>query len=1075
MNQIYRLIWNTALGSWTVVSELAKSCGKRSGPQKVGAALLMGMAIQGHTLAATFTQPVIVQDGTRLALNGDTVTVTMDDAAGLWSENPGSYITANGVTVNVAGDRSNGAYAANGGHVMLNKGSLSTSGGSADGIWSVDAGSTIEVNDASIQTIGDTSYGASATDGGVVLVGGATSVMTTGSHSVGLYSSAQYGAASLTAYTPKVETQGAAAHGALAEQGGLLSITGGLIKTVGDNAYGVVAQDSGTRATVAYAGINTSGSSSHGVVASNGAVIALTGVDITTNGAASSGLVAIGSGSQLTTADYYEVHTFGGDSAGTGAYGVDAESGGQVKLNGNTSITTLGTSAMGLRASGNGSLITTTGQLNIATAGNSAYGAVAFNGAAMTLGDGTVINTAGSDAHGLASLSAGSSISATGTTVTTSGSRADGVALGNGSAVLVNSTVTGQRHGLSLTTDGSASVNNAFEMSGGSVTSVTDSVIYAEAGQNVVNLTDAARVTGGNGVLLYVTKPGTSVDLTANGNVALVGDVKADASTTANVVLTQGSSLTGALQNANKVNIDGSSTWNITASSDMQQLSLAGTAAFTPSAGSYKTAVVHGDLVGTGGTVVVNTVLNDGGSLSNQFTDRVLVEGNASGTTYLKVTGSGNGALTDTNKNGVMESNEGISLAQVAGQSSSSSFALSGGYVAVGPWRYNLVAYQPGASDGTQRVVAGQGNGYWDYRLQNAVVPDPTPVPTPTPTPDPAPTPTPDPTPAPRPEVVPQVPSYLSASTAMLSYGIRNVGTLYDRLGEIHGDGVSAAGNTDELYARAFGGNYQYHTNRSAGQFGYNFDQNDRGVQIGGTWLRMDSDASTFRLGMYGSRGTSRITPQAIDGSSAMRMNASSVAATGTYVHGSGFYLDGVVARNYYNTRVDTAYRGYDMADMKTHGWTYSLEGGYPFVFADDVRIEPQAQVIYQSLKTNAFNDADGLRVTPQDAGAWLGRVGANLGKTFVTGNGQRWTPWMRVNYLWSSGSASNVTVASDAWGVSNTFTTGSWGQAWQLGAGITGVLTRTVSVYANADYQADTGGAGEQGWSAGMGVRWQF
>jgi len=485
--------------------------------------------------------------------------------------------------------------------------------------------------------------------------------------------------------------------------------------------------------------------------------------------------------------------------------------------------------------------------------------------------------------------------------------------------------------------------------------------------------------------------------------------------------------------------------------------------------------------VGQNGTLVLNTVLNGGGPLTNQFTDRVLVEGNANGTTYLKISGSGTGASTDINGNGVMEANEGISLAQVAGTSSVASFALAGGYVAIGPWRYDLVAYQPGTSDAAQRVVAGQGNSFWDYRLQNAVTPAPTPTPTPTPdpTPDPVPaptpTPTPDPAPAPRPEVVPQVPAYLSASTAMLSYGLRNVGTLHDRLGEIHGDAVATPGNTDEFYARVFGGNYQYHSNRSFDQFGYGFDQNDRGIQIGGTWLRMDGDKSTFRLGMYGSTGTSHITPQAIDGSSAMRMNASSVAATGTYVHGSGFYLDGVVARNYYSTRVDTAYRGYDMATMKTHGWTYSLEGGYPFVFGNNVRMEPQAQVIYQSLKTGDFNDADGLRVTSRNTGAWLGRVGANVGKTFVTGTGQRWSPWMRVNYLWSSGSASNVTVASDAWGVSNTFTSGSWGQAWQLGAGVTGALTPAVSVYANADYQVDAGGAGEQGWSAGMGVRWQF
>lgn len=309
----------------------------------------------------------------------------------------------------------------------------------------------------------------------------------------------------------------------------------------------------------------------------------------------------------------------------------------------------------------------------------------------------------------------------------------------------------------------------------------------------------------------------------------------------------------------------------------------------------------------------------------------------------------------------------------------------------------------------------------------------------------------------------------------MLSYGMRSLGTLHDRLGEFHQGDTAKAGNTDEFYARAFGGNYQYHTDRSFSQYGYDFDQNDRGVQIGGTWLKTGGDASSFRLGAYVSTGSSRVTPKAIDGSSAMRMSANSVAATGTYMTGNGFYLDGVVARNYYSTRVDTSYRGRDMASMKTHGWTYSLESGYPLVFGNDVRLEPQAQVVYQSLRTNAIHDADDLTVAPENSGAWQGRVGANLGKTFVTASGQRWTPWTRVNYLWSSGSRSTVDVSSDKWGVSSALTSGSWGQAWQVGVGISGELTSTLSVYGSGNYQGNVGSAGEQGWSANLGMRWQF
>ncbi|KLD64583.1 hypothetical protein Y882_06880 [Dyella japonica DSM 16301] len=63
----------------------------------------------------------------------------------------------------------------------------------------------------------------------------------------------------------------------------------------------------------------------------------------------------------------------------------------------------------------------------------------------------------------------------------------------------------------------------------------------------------------------------------------------------------------------------------------------------------------------------------------------------------------------------------------------------------------------------------------------------------------------------------------------MLAYGMRSVGALHDRLGELHRDALQA-GNTDEFYARMFDGNYQYRTDRGFSDYGYDFNQNDRGI-----------------------------------------------------------------------------------------------------------------------------------------------------------------------------------------------------------------------------------------------------
>jgi len=1023
---------------------------------------------------------VNAESGARINLTGaSSVTTYGDSAFGLRALNTGSQITGDGLDIKTSGAMAAGAIAMSGSSISLHSGSINTGGNGAAGLVAADQGTVITADAVNIETLGQPNngmpaFGVNAESGAQINLTGGTTVTTRGDATSGLR--ALDAGSQLIGDSVVVNTTGTLSVGAMAMSGSSMSLHGGSITTVGNGGAGLVARDAGTTITADAVDIETygqadNGTAAYGVDAEQGGVITLkNGINVSTQRDTAHGVRASGAGSQVIT-DNTAINTIGST-----AYGAVAIDGAAVTLGQATTINTTGTSASAMVAGGAaGQIMTDHATLN--TSGDKAYGALVMDSGVLTLGDGTMIKTTGANAHGVLGIGPNVNVNATGVGIATQDATADGIVLVNSAATLTNSTVQGGRSGITLSApDIFTRAANTVNVAGGTVQSVTNAAIYAEAGINNINLSNGAQVTGGNGVLLNVVNALTQANLLADGNVVMTGDVQSAFASQTTVNLANGSVWTGAARRAGDIAVDGTSTWNITGNSDVGSLTLGGTAVFeAPDASGYKSLKVRGDLNGQGGTVVVNTLLNEGGPLSNQFTDRVLVTGNATGTTYLKIVGSGTGASTDTNQNGLMEAKEGISLAQVAGQSNASTFALAGGYVAVGPWRYDLVAYQPGSSDASQRVVAGSGNGFWDYRLQNATVPVPTPTPDPTPTPTPDPAPTPDPTPTPRPMVVPQVPSYLSASTAMLSYGMRSLGTLHDRLGELHQDEVGGAGNPDEFYARTFGGNYQYSSNRSAAQYGYGFDQTDRGVQIGGSWLKVVGDASTLRLGMYASTGRSHITPKAIDGSSSMRMSGSSVAATATYVQSNGFYVDGVVARSYYNTQVDTAYRGTDMARIKAHGWTYSLEGGYAFTFADDMRIEPQAQVVYQSLSTNRFTDADNLDVSTRNSGAWTGRVGANLNRTFMTSGGQRWTPWARVNYLWGAGGRSTVTVSSDAWGVSDSLASGNWGQMWQLGAGVTGALTRSFSIYGSADYQANTGSAGEQGWSANLGMRWQF
>ncbi|MGN6482505.1 beta strand repeat-containing protein, partial [Luteibacter sp.] len=172
----------------------------------------------------------------------------------------------------------------------------------------------------------------------------------------------------------------------------------------------------------------------------------------------------------------------------------------------------------------------------------------------------------------------------------------------------------------------------------------------------------------------------------------------------------------------------------------------AGTIDLTNGAGSPGNSLtIDGNYTGDNGTLKLVSTLDAGGALAAQSTDRLLVEGNASGQTVLDITPGAlsTGELTDLNRDGYVGPAEGISVVQVAGNADGGAFRLNGGYLAFGAYQYGLYAFQPGSSDASQRLVTGStsGSAFWDYRLANVLVCNgPCPAPTsvsPAPTPPP--------------------------------------------------------------------------------------------------------------------------------------------------------------------------------------------------------------------------------------------------------------------------------------------------------------------------------------------------
>jgi outer membrane autotransporter protein len=503
---------------------------------------------------------------------------------------------------------------------------------------------------------------------------------------------------------------------------------------------------------------------------------------------------------------------------------------------------------------------------------------------------------------------------------------------------------------------------------------------------------------------------------------------------------------------------------------------------------------VGGNYVGNGGTLTLQTLLNEGGALSNQTTDRLLVEGGASGQTIVNVVGSGSGASTSLLSLSKPRAGEGISIIQVAGDPLTQPFHLGGaGYVAAGPWRYDLYVYAPGNSDPAQRVVGGTTAGFWDYRLQNAVAcesgncneeddhnangpngedtEDNKPGGQPSETDD-------NGNEAPRPALVPQMAAYLVAPTALYSYGAAVLDNLHDRLGEVRHDLLAhdLESHNGEVFARVIVQNQNYRSDVDFTNFGYGFHERMSMLQVGGNWLGLDMDRGTMRAGLAFSSGTDRIEPRAPDGYSLLNYSINNLAATFTYVGVNGFYADGVVSHDNYLGRAYTRAYSDAVSRPSTHGWSASLEGGYSYLGSHEILWEPQAQVMWQSLSGMNFTDLDGVVIQIRNTDQWTGRLGMRVSRTWLGDEpNEATTPYLRFNYYLHSNGRSTVAAGSEFSAGPAVFRSGAAGQAWELQLGATRTVTDGISVYLDARYLDHTQGYGFRGWVGDLGFRWRF
>ncbi|MEH7849933.1 autotransporter family protein [Rhizobium laguerreae] len=343
---------------------------------------------------------------------------------------------------------------------------------------------------------------------------------------------------------------------------------------------------------------------------------------------------------------------------------------------------------------------------------------------------------------------------------------------------------------------------------------------------------------------------------------------------------------------------------------------------------SIGTLTVSGDYTGSGGTLEIESVLGD----DTSSTDRLIVTGNTSGTTNVKVINlGGNGAQTV----------EGIKIVDVGG-TSAGSFSLLGDYVfegdqavVAGAYAYRL--YQGG--------VSTPADG--DWYLRSAVL-------------------------------APALPLYEAYAGVLQS--LNQVGTLRQRTGGWMLDGDRSAdqdGNTAATGIQTRIGGSRSHFEPEGSTTGTDYEVSSWTLQAGVDGMLRESEAGALIGGINFHMNTASADISSRFGKGDIDTTGYGFDGTLTWYGKSGFYVDTQAAVTWYDSDLKSSTLQTSLADGNDGlGYGFSVEAGQRIALTSQWSLTPQAQLAYSSVRFDSFTDAYGADVSLDDGDSLTGRLG---------------------------------------------------------------------------------------------------
>jgi len=607
---------------------------------------------------------------------------------------------------------------------------------------------------------------------------------------------------------------------------------------------------------------------------------------------------------------------------------------------------------------------------------------------------------------------------------------------------------------LALTGDGSIAASSALNLasagavfdisktaSGASVNDLNgmrDSAIELGSQTLAVNQSTDGIFAGDMSGAGGVEKNGTA-SLTLSGNTGYTGDtvLKAGklvldgsaggAQLVSNIIgqsgsalsLMHGASLTGSIDPTG-LSIDAASVWNMTASSVVDVMDLAGRVDFAAPALSLASGrtLTASNWNGDGGTVKLYSVL-DG---SNSVTDQILIDGgSATGNTNLHVVNAGGlGAQTSGDGIQVVVASNGAVTAENAFKLDRKLFA--------GAYEYQL---QRGGTESAQDwFLVSQS------RSETAL--------------------------------------YGSLGNQGLGYGEVVAGTLQQRMGALE---QLLKKNDTYAWGRIYGqADDQRGTTRTMGQ-----QTDTRGIQVGSDLYVISQGEGRDSAGIYFAGGQSHARIEQYDGKDNLNAFAGSNISKGysigayfTRLDGGGAYLDTLLQLTRYNIGSQSA----NNITVSTHGFGAlgSLEVGKAFDLGEGRKIEPQAQLSLQQIGLRNFMIDEGTGVNFDSSRSLASRVGLRLSKTKQPDQfGRDASIWLASDLLNNSGRNSKTIFTTQAGAPDVEYVEQLAGTRVRLSAGADGQISKNVKLNVRASAETSVDASHRKSYGLQLGLKLAF